>query len=285
MREDRLNPGPGPLVLKVGGRLLDDPLAFAATFAAIATLHRELPGGAVLVHGGGVAVDRQLERLGLASEKRDGIRITPSEHVEQIAAVLAGLVNKRLVGLLASLGADSGCAPVGICLGDGWLCETRKATRFAFDPGRVGEVTGGDGSLVRTLLEGGFLPVVSSIGLDAAGELLNVNADDAAAALCPVVGASGLVLLTDVPGVRGQDGATLASLDRAGVDALVADGTISGGMIPKVRSALEAAAVARVPVTIAGWNDPESLLRLARGDTGGGTGGGTRFLPEAALTT
>jgi len=268
MSHPRLTPDAiGPIVVKVGGRLLDEPAACAATFAAVAALHRDHPGGAILVHGGGVAVDRHLAKLGLESERREGIRITPPEIVEPIAAVLAGLVNKRLVGLLLAHGG--GIAPVGIALGDGGTCRTRATRRYPFDAGRVGEIEGGDPTLLRSLLAEGFLPVVSSIGIDDDGGLLNVNADDAAAALCPIVGASGLVLLTDMPGVLGRDGVAIPELDAAACEALVADGTISGGMIPKVRAALETADAAGVPVTIASWTDPDALHRIAAGRPAG----------------
>lgn len=249
----------GPVVVKVGGTLLDEPEKHRATLDGIVALHADAQrrgAGVVLVHGGGVLVDRHLARLGVTTERIDGIRVTPPDVVEEIVGVLAGRVNTRLVGLLAGSGART----VGLSLGDGGLCASRKATHYRFDPGAVGEVVGGDPALVRTLLAGGFLPVVSSIGLDAHGGFLNINADDAAAAIARIVGASELVLLTDVPGVLDKGGAVIPELDGATIEALIADGTIGGGMIAKVRGALDAATRANVPVAIASWKDPSSVL-------------------------
>jgi len=267
----------GPLVVKVGGALLDAPEQHLETIQAIAELHAvELRrgGGVVLVHGGGLAVDRHLARLGITTERIEGIRVTPPDVVEEIVGVLAGRMNTRLLGLLAAVGAQ----PVGLSLGDGGLCRCRKATRYAFDPGAVGEIVGGDPMVVRTLIAGGFLPVVSSIGLDDRGGFLNINADDAAAAIAGIVRAANLVLLTDVAGVLDRSKAVIGELDRSSIERLIADGTISGGMIAKVRGALEAAERAGVPVTIASWKDPLAVTHA----TGSGAATCTRVLPTPA---
>lgn len=264
----------GPVVVKVGGTLLDEPEKHRATLDGIVLLHenaRRRGSGVILVHGGGVLVDRHLARLGITTERIDGIRVTPPDVVEEIVGVLAGRVNTRLVGLLAGSGART----VGLSLGDGGLCACRKATRYAFDPGAVGEIVSGDPGVTDALIAAGFLPVISSIGLDAHGGFLNINADDAAAAVALVTHASDLVLLTDVPGVLGRDGAVIPTLDEAHINALIADGTIAGGMIAKVRGALEAATKSGAPVTIASWKDPSSVLA---GTAGGATC--TRVVPS-----
>jgi acetylglutamate kinase len=273
-----------PVIVKVGGTLLDEPEKHQATLDGIAALHADAQrrgAGVVLVHGGGVLVDRHLARLGVTTQRIDGIRVTPPDVVEEIVGVLAGRVNTRLVGLLASAGVSGGHAPrtVGLSLGDGGLCSSRKATHYSFDPGAVGEIVGGDPALIHTLLAGGFLPIVSSIGLDANGGFLNINADDAAAAIARITKARELVLLTDVPGVLDRSGAVIPSLDRERIDALIADGTIGGGMIAKVRGALDAADRARVPVTIASWKDPSSVI--ARRDGGAGPATCTKILPAS----
>jgi acetylglutamate kinase len=260
-----------PLVVKLGGALLDDAANFPGVFEALVHMHQVHPCGLVIVHGGGKAVDRQLDRLGIATERREGIRITPPEAVEQVAAVLAGTMNTQLLGLLLSRGASA----VGLTLTDGHLARAAKATRFPFDPGRVGELVGGDGMLLRHLLAGGYLPVLSSIATCEAGGILNVNADDAAAQIAGIVGASGLLLLTDVPGVRGADGNVVAELDADAAERLIADGTVTGGMIAKVRGAVAAAESGGVPVVIASWADPKALEALA---SGGAVG--TRVLPR-----
>jgi acetylglutamate kinase len=251
-----------PILLKLGGALLDDADALDATLLSIAAVHRSAPGRQIVVHGGGSAVDRQLAALSLNSEKRDGIRITPPEHLEQIAGVLAGSLNTTLVARLVA--ADVGA--VGLSLSDGFLtrCEPRSAPNF--DPGRVGSVVGGSSSIVQVLLRGGFLPVICSIGSDAAGQLLNVNADDAATALARIIRPRLMVFLTDVAGVRSPTGSTAKRLSAADAAAWISNGTISGGMIPKVRGALEAAQRSHTPVVIASWREPNLLERLDRGE-------------------
>ncbi len=267
---------PAPLVVKLGGALLDDATQFPQVFDALARMHQLHAGGLVIVHGGGKAVDRQLERVGLHTERREGIRITPPEAVEQVAAVLAGAMNTQLLGLLLSRGVSA----VGLTLSDGHLSRAVKTQRFDFDPGRVGELVGGDGALIHHLLSGGFLPVLSSIAVCEAGGLLNVNADDAAAQLAGILKAQGLLLLTDVPGVKDADGQVIAELTSPAAEALINDGTITGGMIAKVRGALDAAERSNVPVVIASWSNPAALEALASG-----TSVGTRVLPKTQCIT
>lgn len=265
----------GPLVVKVGGAALDAPAEAAAIAATIAALHRWWPSGLVVVHGGGTEVDRHLGRLGLVSEKRDGIRITPPTHIEEIVAVLAGKMNKRLVGQLQQQGVPA----VGLCLGDGFLVRTVKAAHYLFDPGQVGRAVGGDPLLVQTLLPAGFLPVLCSIGLDSQGLPLNVNADDAAADLAKLLGASNLMFLTDVAGVLDGAGQVLAELTAEQAEQRIAAGEITGGMVPKVRSAVATANEARIPVTIASWRDASTIDHLKNG-----AWFGTRILPAAPPT-
>ena len=267
---------PAPLVVKLGGALLDDAAQFPQVFDALARMHQLHAGGLVIVHGGGKAVDRQLERVGLHTERREGIRITPPEAVEQVTAVLAGAMNTQLLGLLLSRGVSA----VGLTLSDGHLSRAVKTQRFTFDPGRVGELVGGDGALVHHLLSGGFLPVLSSIAVCEAGGFLNVNADDAAAQLAGILHAQGLLLLTDVPGVKDANGQVIAELTASAAETLIADGTVTGGMIAKVRGALDAAQRAGVPVVIASWCDPAALEALATG-----AAIGTRVLPSASVAS
>jgi acetylglutamate kinase len=259
----------GPLVVKVGGALLEaadaDPAALAPTFAGLVALHHAHAakggGGIVLVHGGGAQVDAMLARLGIETPRIEGIRVTTREAIDPIAGVLAGSAHLRFMGHLAAHGARA----VGLSLSDGGLCTCRHTTRFAFDAGEVGEITGGDGAVVDTLLAAGFLPVVNSIGLSAEGAPLNVNADEAACAIARVTGADALVLLTDVAGVLDASRSLIPALDADAIDALIADGTISGGMIPKVRNALAAAREAGCPATIASWRDPAAIATGAAG--------------------
>jgi acetylglutamate kinase len=270
-----------PIVIKIGGVALEDQRQSPALWRALLALHARSP--VVLVHGGGKAVDRLLDRLGMPTHREDGIRITPEDQMDVIAGVLAGSVNKSLVGAINASRADQPPAPespapespapespaapaVGLCLGDAATLRTRKATRYPFDPGRVGESEGGDPSLVTLLLAQGFMPVVSSIGLDAEGQFLNVNADDAAASLARVLRANSLVLLTDVPGVKAADSTILPTLSATQADALIATNVIAGGMVPKVRAALAIATDLAIDVTIMSGQDTNALAAWSRGN-------------------
>lgn len=261
-------PHAGPLVVKIGGDAIDAP-EFGALCDALAAMHRAAPGGLVLVHGGGKAVDRQLDRLGLRSERRDGLRITPPEIMDQITSVLAGLTNTAVVGSLTARGIPA----VGLTLGDG-LLSVCAPIRPGFDAGRVGDIQSGDSALLRTLLGSGFLPVVACIGIDADGRTLNVNADHAARGVARIARASGLLLLTDAPGVLGADAKPVSTLDAPGIEALIARGVLTGGMIPKARAAAEAAEFIGAAAIIATWKDPGSLPALC-----GGAPVGTRIVP------
>lgn len=276
----------GVLVVKVGGATLEDPRASPRLLDAIAGLSR--CQAVVLVHGGGRAVDRQLAKLGMETRRHEGLRITPPDQIEQIAGVLAGSENKRVVGELLARGVRA----VGMCLGDGGAVLTRKMRPDAVDLGNVGEVAMDPGdsrdNLLRVLCGAGFVPVVCSIGIDAASEregtaagtrLLNVNADDAAAGVARAIQASGgtvdaLVLLTDVPGVLDANKQRIQTLDGAAIESLVREGVVSGGMLVKVKAAHATAVAVGTSVVIASGTDAASLQAL-----GLGTPAGTRILP------
>ncbi len=260
-------------VIKLGGALLDDSPALSSLLDGVAAMHRAGPGCVLLVHGGGSAVDRHLARLGLETRKRDGIRLTPPEQMIEIAGVLRGSVNATLIAHLHARGVNA----VGLSLADGATTEAQVTTQFDFDPGCVGEITSGDPRLIQTLLSAEFLPVVSSIAAARDGTLLNVNADDAAAALARILNASGLVFLTDVSGVHGSDGQSIQTLTTPEVEELISKRIITGGMIPKVRGALATAESIGVPVIITTWRDATVLPRLAAGESVG-----TSLLPTCA---
>lgn len=261
----------GPIVIKVGGTTLEDAAGSPMLWRAVADLHASHAGGVVLVHGGGKAVDGLLERLGMAVERREGIRLTPPEQVGVITGVLAGTINKTVVGRLCACGAGA----VGVCLGDGGDIRAVKATGYGFDPGRVGEIVVGPGSgtprLIPTLLERRFLPVVSSIAIDDAGELLNINADDAAAGLAGLLGASALLLMTDVAGIKGPDGALVRETTPPDIERMVRAGVITSGMIPKARAASAVVARFGVPVVILSGNDQTALAGWREGRAVGTT--------------
>ncbi|MCK6477631.1 MAG: acetylglutamate kinase [Phycisphaerales bacterium] len=266
----------GPVVVKVGGTMVEDDKTAPALWETVAGLHRSRPGGVIVVHGGGKAVDRHLDRLGMRTERREGIRVTPADQLDEIVSVLAGRINKAIVGEFLRRDIQA----VGLCLGDGNAVPTVKATRYSFDPGRVGEIPAavapGDrrDNLLGVLLRAGFLPVLSSIGIDADG-FLNVNADDAAAGVALATGASSLVLLTDVPGILDGSRALIAEIDSAGIERRIDSGEITGGMIVKARAAGETARRIGAPVVIMSGAGAGALEAWARGEPAG-----TRVLPR-----
>lgn len=239
------------VVIKISGKPIDEPGVCAGLWGAIASAGLETR--LVIVHGGGRRVDARLAALGLESPRIDGLRVTPDSHMGVVAGTLAGEVNRTLVGLLRSAGVDA----VGIGLGDGGLIE---AELIDDSLGRVGRVIGGDGRVIEALHSRGLVPVVSSIGFDEQGGLLNVNADDAAAGVAEVIGADRLVLLTDVPGVLDSSGAVIETLDSESAAELIASGVIDGGMAVKARAAVHTAAAIGSDVLVGGWADAAALI-------------------------
>ena len=235
-------------VVKVGGRVLDDP-RWVATFAA--TLASR--GRAVLVHGGGKEVSALGERLGLIPEWRDGLRVTSEETLAVARMVLSGLVNKRLVAALGRAGVRA----VGVSGEDDGLLAAEPLLGGAL--GRTGIVTSVRSSLLRALLDAGLTPVVSPVSRGPGGGALNVNADDAAVALAAALGAVRLFFLSDVPGVRLADGLA-DEVGSEAVEGAIASGVVTAGMAPKLRAAARAAA--RVPEVRIG---PLSVLSGGRG--------------------
>lgn len=260
-----------PIVIKIGGVALEQQSASPALWKRLVALHRSNPGGIVLVHGGGKAVDRLLTQLGMETKRHNGLRITPSDQMDVIAGVLAGTLNKKLVGCMNAAGGKA----VGLCLGDGNDLHTTRLRVDGADLGSVGEVTGGDAALLRTLLSAGYLPVVACVGIDAEGTLLNVNGDDAAAGVAKALSAKSLVLLTDVAGVLDEHKRLIPQLSRAGIARLAERGVITGGMIPKLQAAAATAQHLSASVTIMSGSVTTDLERWAAGETVG-----TRVTPD-----
>ncbi|HEX7173490.1 MAG TPA: acetylglutamate kinase [Candidatus Limnocylindria bacterium] len=225
---------------------------------SLAWLARHAPRETVIVHGGGNEVAAWSGRLGIEPRTHDGLRVTDPETLDVAVAVLAGLVNTRLVAAFETLGRTA----VGLTGADGALLRLRRR-----DPelGEVGEVIGADASLLDSVLASGRLPVIASIGFHE-GALLNVNADEVAGAVAAARG--GLLLLcTDVPGVQ-RDGQVLERLDSAAAMSMLEDGSASAGMRPKLRAALVAAA-AGCEVRIVDGRSPADLERALQGASGG----------------
>ena len=247
-----------PVVIKLGGRALEAPAAAAELALELAGL----AGRAVLVHGGGGEVTAWCERLGIAARFEGGRRVTDAATLEVAAAVLAGLVNKRLVAQLRARGVDA----VGLAALDGGLATiTPHADRAAF--GEVGVVNAIDGRLVTDLLARGRTPVIASIG-QCEGRLLNVNADDLAAALAPALGSAALVLLSDAPGLV-LGGEVTPALDLAALDRALQSPEVQGGMAPKLEAARAAVAGGTNVAWIGSWAGPGTLARALAGNEGG----------------
>lgn len=244
------------VVVKLGGTTLAEQRQVLVEVAAVA---RRRP--VVLVHGGGKRITEWLERLGIQSRFENGLRITDPAALEVAAAVLRGVVNSELVATLR----DAGCDAVGLSGVDGGLLIAQRVPAL----GLVATVTGLRRDLLDQLLVAGQVPVVAPLARDENGIVCNVNADDVAAGLAAGLGARQMVLMTDVDGVRGAGGARLNGLTPEEAEQLIADGTIHGGMVPKVRAALAALAWDGAEAIIADGSAPDALARALSDPTFG----------------
>ncbi len=265
-----MSPGPGPLIIKIGGTTLENQSSQPDLWRSLVALSKSHKGGLILVHGGGKAVDRLMDRLNIKPARVQGLRVTPDDQIPEIVGVLAGTVNKSLVGCIQRAGGKG----VGLCLGDGAMLTCRKVAPIKTesgpaDLGRVGEVSGGSADLARVLLANGYIPVLCSIGLDDQGQPLNLNADDAAAGLARVLKASALVLLTDVEGIKDKSGSLIPHATPADIERLISSGDIYGGMIPKTRAAAKVASDTGSEVVILSGDKPDHLLRWTKGEAVG----------------
>ncbi len=191
----------------------------------------------VVVHGGGKDINKALERVGIEPQFKDGLRVTDEETMEVVQEVLVGKVNKSLVTELCLQGINA----VGVCGKDSGFMKVKKATPNGLDLGLVGEVTEVDTTLINTLLDNDFVPVISTVGVDEEGNSYNVNADYAAVAVAGALNAEKLVFITDVAGVMrdvNDPNSVISATNTAEINELIADGTIAGGMIPKVQCCL-----------------------------------------------
>lgn len=253
-----------PLVIKIGGAILAKESALTALLNVIATIKNH---AVVLVHGGGCVVDEMLAQAGFSTVKKHGLRVTPAEQMPIISGALAGAVNKSIVAKATSMNIPA----VGLSLTDGGMvtCQLNQ-----LELGAVGIPTAHDSKLLDILLPSNFLPIISSIGALPDGTLVNVNADDAAVAICQLLNAQ-LLLLTDVNGVKGSTGEYLRSLNNQEAKALIELGVIAGGMTAKVNAALHAANQLRRSIAVASWQAPEQIINLLNGELIG-----TRIQPE-----
>ena len=232
-------------VIKYGGHAMENE-HLKNGFARDIVLMKLVGFNPVVVHGGGPQISELLKRIGKESRFVDGMRVTDSETMDVVEMVLGGLVNKEIVN---NINRHGGCA-VGLTGKDGDLIHARKLTITRKSPdleapeivdiGHVGEVASIDKSIVETLAKGNFIPVIAPIGVGPDGQSYNINADMVAGKMAEVLHAEKLILLTDTTGVLSQEGKLLTGLDARQVQALIDDGTIHGGMLPKIGCALEA---------------------------------------------
>ena len=250
------------LVIKYGGNAMTDP-ALQAAFAQDVVLLKLVGMNPVVVHGGGPQIENALNRLGKKGTFIQGMRVTDAETMEVVEWVLAGEVQQDIVGLINQAGGKA----VGLTGRDGGLIRAKKLRMLdqkdptkEHDVGQVGDIESIDPSVVRALQDDQFIPVVSPIGFGAANESYNINADVVAAKLATVLQAEKLLMLTNIPGVLDQQGQLLPELTMRRIDELVADGTISGGMIPKIAGALDAARSGVHAVHIIDGRVPHAML-------------------------
>ena len=250
------------LVIKYGGNAMTDP-ALQAAFAQDVVLLKLVGMNPVVVHGGGPQIENALNRLGKKGTFIQGMRVTDAETMEVVEWVLAGEVQQDIVGLINQAGGKA----VGLTGRDGGLIRARKLRMVdqkdptkEHDVGQVGDIESIDPSVVRALQDDQFIPVVSPIGFGAANESYNINADVVAAKLATVLQAEKLLMLTNIPGVLDKEGQLLPELTMRRIDELVADGTISGGMIPKIAGALDAARSGVHAVHIIDGRVPHAML-------------------------
>ena len=233
------------IVIKYGGAAMEGE-ALKSSFARDIVLMKLVGVNPVVVHGGGPQIGRLLERIGKETRFVEGMRVTDSETMDVVEMVLGGLVNKEIVNLINGHGGNA----VGLTGKDGRLIHARKLTMTRnrpeldapeiIDIGHVGEVASIDTGVLENLARGDFIPVIAPIGVGDGGMSYNINADLVAGKLAQSLEAEKLMLLTNTPGLLDRDGALISSLDVRAVEALIADGTIAGGMLPKVRCALDA---------------------------------------------
>ena len=250
------------MVIKYGGNAMTDP-ALQKAFAEDVVMLKLVGINPVVVHGGGPQIENALKRLGKKGEFIQGMRVTDAETMEVVKWVLAGEVQQEIVGLIN----QSGGKAVGLTGRDGGLIRAKKLklldqddSAIEHDVGQVGDIVSVDPSIVKALQDNAFIPVISPIGYGEHNESYNINADVVAAKLATVLQAEKLMMLTNISGVLDKTGQLLTDLTAHRIDELFADGTISGGMLPKIAGALDAAKSGVNSVHIIDGRVPHVLL-------------------------
>jgi acetylglutamate kinase len=261
------------IVVKFGGNAMVDA-SLQADFARDVVLLKLVGMDPVIVHGGGPQIEQLLKRLGIKSEFVQGMRVTDAATMDVVEMVLGGAVNKDIVMLINQAGGKA----VGLTGQDGAFIRARKLMMPSpeqpselLDIGQVGEIESIDPGLIDSLEQGGFIPVVAPIGVGADGLSYNINADLVAGKLAEVLRAEKLVMMTNTRGVLDEQGKLLTGVTPRQIDEMVAAGTLSGGMLPKLASALEAARSGVKSVHIIDGRVPHALLLEVLTDQGVGT--------------
>ena len=261
------------MVIKYGGNAMTDP-ELQADFAEDVVLLKLVGINPVVVHGGGPQIENALKRLGKEGKFVQGMRVTDAETMEVVEWVLAGEVQQDIVGLINQAGGKA----VGLTGRDGGLIRAQKLKlkdnkdpSIEHDVGQVGDILSIDPSVVKALQDDAFIPVVSPIGFGESNESYNINADVVASKLATVLQAEKLMLLTNIPGVLDKQGQLLTELTSRQIDDLIADGTISGGMLPKLAGAIDAAKSGVNAVHIVDGRVPHAMLLEILTDTAYGT--------------
>ena len=261
------------IVVKYGGNAMTD-INLQKKFAHDVVMLKLVGMDPVVVHGGGPQIEERLRQLGIKSEFIQGMRVTDAETMDVVEMVLGGAVNKDIVTLINQAGGKA----VGLTGQDGGFIRAKKLLMAdrdhperMIDIGQVGDIEFIDPSVIDTLEAGGFIPVVAPIGIGAEGDSYNINADVVAGKLAEVLKAEKLVLLTNTPGVLDKAGNLLTNITPREIDDMVADGTLSGGMLPKISSALDAARSGVRSVHIIDGRVEHALLLEILTDQGVGT--------------
>ncbi|HCN64647.1 MAG TPA: acetylglutamate kinase [Pseudomonas sp.] len=264
------------LVIKYGGNAMEND-DLKTGFARDIVLMKAVGIHPVVVHGGGPQIGDLLKRLSIESHFIDGMRVTDSQTMDVVEMVLGGHVNKEIVNLINRHGGSA----IGLTGKDAGLIQAKKmvvkrqtpemTTPEIIDFGHVGEVTGINTDLLNMLTKGDFIPVIAPIGVGADGESYNINADFVAGKVAEALKAEKLMLLTNIAGLMDKEGHVLTGLTTAQVDGLIEDGTIYGGMLPKIRCALEAVQGGVTTAHIVDGRVPNAVLLEIFTDTGVGT--------------
>lgn len=263
-------------VVKYGGHAMGNAKA-AREFAMDIVLLKAVGINPIVVHGGGPQIGAMLEKLGVESEFVEGLRVTDAETARIAEMVLSGAINKELVSWIDQAGGRA----IGISGKDGGLVRAEKVTRTVRDPasliekvvdlGFVGEPAVVDRSVIDTISDAGMIPIIAPVGVDADGQTYNINADTMAGAVAGAMNAARLFLLTDVPGVLDKEGALLTDLSPDMIGQLKADGTASGGMIPKLDTCVKAVESGVEAAVILDGRVPHAMLLEIFTRSGAGT--------------